>query len=520
MKLKPLVLALTAALIPALASASSHREAPFISTMPTVDASDFYMFTSYAPGRSGYVTILANYNPLQDPGNGPIFAPLNQEAAYDINIDNNGDARPDLVFRFRFTNNYKNLAVPAGTTKTPVPLLNIGPVSGNNSPNLNRNEDYTITVYNGDPDRGARGQAVKNSWGWTTFVKPVDNIGNKSIANYEKYADQYIYNVKVPGCSQEAHVFVGQRKDGFVVNIGEIFDLVNLNPAGPRDGGQNGLHAKNVDTIAMEIPKSCLLSKTKDPVIGGWTTASLPSTRLLNATPTGEENAEKGVGHLVQVSRLANPLVNEVIIGMPDKDRFNASEPSNDQQFLHYVTNPSLPVILHTLFGGAANIPHMPRNDLVTVFLTGVSGLNQPAHLTVPGEEMRLNTSIAPTTPAKQNDLGVLGGDLAGFPNGRRPYDDVVDIELRVAEGALCSKMIGSCGNETSDPNHGTPYTDQARSPGATAATEHVTGDEYASDTYLDYFPYLEPPLPGSPNGINGLPPDGTRGPSNTPPPH
>lgn len=519
MQLKPLTIALAAALIPALASASSHREAPFISTMPTVDASDFYMFNSYEAGRSGYVTILANYNPLQDPADGPIFAPLNHEAAYDINIDNDGDARPEIVFRFQFSNNYKNLSVPTGNGKTAVPLLNLGPISGNNSPNLNRNELYTIQVFHGDP-ANTRPQWVKSNWGWSTFVKPVDNIGNKSIADYNKYANQYIYNVRIPGCSQMARVFVGQRKDGFVVNIGEIFDLVNLNPAGPRDGGQNGLHGKNVDTIALEVPKSCLLSRTKDPVIGGWTTASLPSTRLLNANPRGEENAEKGVGHLSQVSRLGMPLVNEVVIGMPDKDRFNASEPRNDSQFLHYVTNPTLPVILNTLFGGAAMVPHTPRNDLVTVFLTGIPGLNQPAHLTVPGEETRLNTSIAPTPPSKQNDLGVLGGDLAGFPNGRRPYDDVVDIELRVAEGALCSKMIGSCGNETSDPNHGTPYTDQARSPGATAATEHVTGSEYASDTYLDHFPYLEPPLPGSPNGMNGLPADGTSAPSNTPPPH
>lgn len=496
-------------LLPVVASASSHREAPFISTMPTVDASDFYIFNSYEAGRTGYVTILANYNPLQNPGNGPIFAPLNHEAAYDINIDNSGDAKPDLVFRFRFTNDYKNLAVPAGTTKTPVPLLNVGPISGNNSPNLNRNETYTVTMYNGDPARGAHGQALKNSWGWSTFVKPVDNIGNKSLADYDDYAEQYIYTVNIPGCSKTGRVFVGQRKDGFVVNIGEIFDLVNLNPAGPRDAARNGLHNKNVDTLAMEVPKECLTAKnSKDPVIGGWTTSSLPIVRLLNRDPNGEENSERGFGPLTQVSRLANPLVNEVVIGMPDKDCFNASQPANDGQFLHYVTNPSLPTILNVLFGGAAKVPHTPRNDLATVFLTGIPGLNQPEHLTVPGEEMRLNTSIPAIPPVKQNDLGVLGGDLAGFPNGRRPFDDVVDIELRVAEGALCSKTIGTCGNETSDPNHGTPYTDETRSPGATLGTEHRTGAEFTSDTYLNHFPYLETPLPGSPNGKNGVQPD------------
>jgi hypothetical protein len=161
-----------------------------------------------------------------------------------------------------------------------------------------------------------------------------------------------------------------------------------------------------------------------------------------------------------------------------------------------------VPVLLNALFKTA--IPHTPRNDLVTVFLTGVPGLNQPSHVS-PSEMLRLNTSFKPTPPSKQNDLGVLGGDLAGYPNGRRPYDDVTDITLRVAEGALCG-VAGDCGNETADPNHGAPFTDGARASGACAATAHATGDEYAQDTYLDHFPYLMPPLPGSPNGANGAP--------------
>jgi len=205
----------------------------------------------------------------------------------------------------------------------------------------------------------------------------------------------------------------------------------------------------------------------------------------------------------VQVSRLGMPLVNELVIGLPDKDKFNASSPANDAQFLPYVTNPSLPVLLNALFGNAAIVPGTPRDDLVAAFLTGVKGLNQPASVT-PSEMLRLNTGTPPTPPAKQNDLGVLGGDLAGFPNGRRPYDDVVDITLRVAEGALCG-VIGNCGSETSDPNHGTPYTDEARSAGPDAQHLTVTGAIKPTDTYLAVFPYLNDPIPGSPNTANGI---------------
>ncbi|MEO6801366.1 MAG: DUF4331 domain-containing protein [Rhodanobacter sp.] len=506
MKLKLLIVAMGIALLPGLAAASSHREAPFIAGHPTVDATDFYMFTSYEPGRSGYVTIIANYNPSQDAWSGPNYFALNQNAVYDINIDNSGNAKPDIVFRFQFTNHYRNLTVPAGADQTAVPLINIGSFSSNDSAALNRYETYTVTEYIGAQGTKGPGQMLKSSAGSSTFNKPVDNVGNKSIANYAGYASQYMYNnVKIPGCAAPGRVFVGQRKDGFVVDLGEVFDLVNLNPVGPRDETQNALHNKNVTSIALEVPKSCLINASGDPVIGGWTTASLRSARMINPTPKSENDAEIGIGGYSQVSRLGAPLVNELVIGLPDKNGFNASQPANDTQFLHYVTNPSLPVLMNALFGPAAQAPQTPRNDLVAAFLTGVPGLNQPAKLTAPGEELRLNTSTPPTAPAKQNDLGVLGGDVAGFPNGRRPYDDVVDITLRVAEGALCG-TIGNCGGETSDPNKGAAYTDGARSPGATAATEVRTGDEYANDTYLAGFPYLETPLPGAPIGKNGLP--------------
>lgn len=498
MKLRPLCLLVGLGLMPVVAFASSHREAPFIATMPQVDASDFYMFMSYETGRQGYVTLLANYDPLQDPTGGPNFFPLDPHAAYDINIDNNGDGRPDITYRFRFSHKFQNLAVPAGGKNVLVPLLNIGPVSASNHSALNRIDSYTVEVRRGN---GNWEPVVKSAGSSGTFTNPVDNIGTKSIANYPQYANSFVYNVAVPGCSMPGRVFVGQRKDGFVVNVGEVFDLVNLNPLGPRDGAQNALTGKNVTTLALEVPASCLHSKDSH-IIGGWTTASIPQTRMLSAT--GDPEPTNDSTKLTQVSRLGMPLVNELVIGLKDKDRFNNSMPCNDKQFLTYVTNPTLPVILNALYKTA--VPQSPRNDLVTVFLTGVPGLNQPANV-VPGEETRLNTSIAPTAPQKQNDLGVLGGDMAGFPNGRRPYDDVVDIELRVAEGALCG-VAGNCGNQNKDPNKGAPFTDGARSPGATAATEHVTGDENKADTYLDHFPYLMPPIPGSPNGANPLPKD------------
>lgn len=499
-------LALALAGLPMLSLASSHREAPFISGMPKVDGTDFYMFRSYEPGRSGYVTLIANYIPFESPSGGPNFYPMDSHAIYAINVDNDGDAKADISFQFHFTTMQKNLTVPAGGENVPVPLINIGVVDQNGK-TLNVQQSYTLTVVR-SPRTGASGRAQNVTAGGTIFYKPVDNIGMKSIPDYASYAGYFMYDMTFPGCSMPSKVFVGQRKDGFVANLGEIFDLVNTNPVGPRGAEPNTLSNYNVTSIALEVPISCL-TKGKDPVLGAWTTSSVP--RQL-AVPTRWDSRGHPMWNsgrhdsddYVQVSRLGNPLVNELVIGLPDKDRFNGSNPLDDAQFLKYVTHPTLPVLLNTLFGNAAMIPGTPRNDLVAAFLTGVKGLNQPMNVH-PAEMLRLNTSTPPTPPAQQNDLGVLGGDNAGFPNGRRPYDDVVDITLRVAEGALCGK-IGSCGSETSDPNHGAPYTDGARAAGPDAGDETVTGAVNPKDTYLDAFPYLSTPLPGSPNGPNGIP--------------
>jgi hypothetical protein len=305
----------------------------------------------------------------------------------------------------------------------------------------------------------------------------------------------------IPGCKSPGRVFVGQRKDGFVVNLGEIFDLVNIKypveelaPGGvnARNAAPNGLADFNVTTLALEVPAACLTANG-DPVIGGWTAASLRQAELLNQQPqsNGKPGTEIDGGAWTQVSRLGMPLVNEVVIGLPDKDRFNGSLPRDDAQFATYVTNPSLPVILQTLFGGAGvKAPNVyPRTDLVAAFLTGVKGLNQPAHVT-PSEMLRLNTSTQVTPVSSQSDLGVLGGDLAGFPNGRRPIDDVVDIELRVAMGVLLAPFDGSA----KDPD---PASDASRQ------LHYTDGAQPNPADYLTVFPYLNTPIPGSPTSMN-----------------
>lgn len=443
------------------AIASSHREAPLITQTPKVDATDFYMFRSYEAGREGYVTLIANYQPLQDAYGGPNYFQMDEDAMYAIHVDNNGDARPDKSFYFRFYNKTRGLTVPAGGMDIPVPLSNIGPFGSDPSQDASRNvlEQFQVVSID-DSSRRNRTLFAKNpSNGGIRFDKPFDNIGNKSIPQYAKYADSMISRIQMPGCAGEGRVFVGQRQDGFAVNLGEIFDLINTNPVGPRDGEKNTLSDKNVTTIALELPISCL-TQGAEPVIGAWTSAY-----TLNR-----------VRGMQSVSRLSAPLVNEIIIGLPDKDKFNASEPYGDGQFAKYVTNPSLPILIQALFPGVKAPTLYPRTDLVAAFLTGLEGLNKPANVR-PAEMMRLNTSIAPKSASQQSNLGALTGDIAGFPNGRRPGDDVVDIELRVAMGALLPKSDA--------PSNDLPYTD---------------GAVVSASEFRNTFPYLNTPLPGSPN--------------------
>ena len=468
------------------AMASSHREAPFITRMPKVDGTDFYMFRSYEANRSDYVTIIADYVPLQDAYGGPNYFAMDPDALYEIHIDNVGDGNEHLTYQFRFNYANKDTQLTVGGKKVSIPLVVNGAADINsvNSPAANVRETYTATLVTGDRRKGTRAAIVDATTGSATFDKPLDNIGNKSISDYASYAAKHINTVTIPGCAKPARLFVGQRKDPFVVNLGETFDLINIKaPATAFDpnaekAAKDSLADKNVTSIEMEVPISCLTNGT-ETVIGGWTTASVRQGRLLNPTPNSSKASKEG-GAWTQVSRLGMPLVNEVIIGLKDKDQFNHSKPSGDGQFIDYVTNPTLPALIEILFGSAGvKAPtNFPRNDLVTAFLTGVKGINQPATVT-PSEMLRLNTALPVATT--QSRLGVLGGDKAGFPNGRRPGDDVVDIELRVAMGRLCSLSIGCVPADA--PSANIDFTDGA----------------YVDSTFFDNaFPYLKTPIAGS----------------------
>jgi len=467
------------------AYASSHREAPYITRQPKVDATDFYMFRSYEAERSAYTTLIANYIPLQDAYGGPNYFSMDPDALYEIHIDSNGDAKEDITFQFRFNNENKDTRLTVGGKQVSIPLI-INGASDINSPNsagLNLRETYTVDVVRGDRRTGTR-QAVTHGGG-TVFDKPVDNIGNKSISDYASYAGKHLYSINIPGCDAPGRLFVGQRKDPFVVNLGETFDLINIKaPATAFDPNaeraeSDSLADKNVTSLALEVPTACLMNGA-ETVIGGWTTASLRQGRLLNPMPNSGMASKEG-GAWTQVSRLGMPLVNEVVIGLKDKDQFNHSKPGGDTQFIDYVTNPTLPALVETLFGSAGvKAPtNFPRNDLVTAFLTGVQGLNKPAN-GVPSEMLRLNTAIPPAA-GMQHRLGVLGGDNAGFPNGRRPGDDVVDIELRVAMGKLCRLNIGCAPGDA--PSGDIEFTDGA----------------YVDSSFFDArFPYLKTPLAGA----------------------
>jgi uncharacterized protein DUF4331 len=478
-------------------SASSHREAPFIATQPQVDATDFYMFRSYEPGREGYVTLVANYLPLQDPYGGPNYFKLDPNALYEIHVSNDGGAAENLTFSFRFRSALDDNQIPVGGKLVSIPLVQNGSadVSAPNSPALNVHETYTIDVVRGPRRTGTKQTVVNLATGGATFDKPVDYIGTKTIASYIEYANKHIRDIGIPGCAGTGRVFAGQRKDPFVVNLGETFDLVNikypaveLNPLA-EFATTDSLADANVTSIILEVPIACL-TQGKGPIIGGWTTASVPASRVVSASPSTGLDPTTQTGDYVQVSRLGMPLVNEIVIGLRDKNKFNASEPRNDGQFADYVTHPTLPTLVEALFGAAGvKAPtNFPRTDLVAAFLTGIDGVNKPANV-VPSEMLRLNTSIAPTPGAAQSRLGVLGGDNAGFPNGRRPGDDVVDIELRVAMGVLCTLNVGGC----------TPAD-------APAGALHYTDGGYMSSAFFaNEFPYLRAPLKGSPNDDNAI---------------
>ncbi|KOV91222.1 MULTISPECIES: DUF4331 domain-containing protein [unclassified Streptomyces] len=381
-----------AALAPGAAFASSHREAPLISGTPQYDNTDLYAFVS--PDKPDTTTIVANWIPFEEPAGGPNFYTFADDAQYDLHIDSNGDAQGELVFRYTFKTHTKN-----GNTF----LYNTGPVTSLDDPDLNLTQTYDIDLI-----KLRHGHEMSKTKLADDVPVAPSNVGKASMPDYGKLRAQAVY--KTAG---GAATFAGQADDPFFADL-RVFDL--LYGGNLTEVGRDTLKGYNVNTIALQVPNDLIRESSHQPVVGIWSTAQ-------------RRNAQ---GYYSQVSRLGNPLVNEVVNPQKDKDRFNASQPAYDAQFLKNVTNPELPKLIESIYKIKA--PAEPRNDLVDVFLKGVKGLNQPPHVT-PSEELRLNTSIKPSMHPKR--LGVLDGDNAGFPNGRRLGDDVIDASLQVVEGEL-----------------------------------------------------------------------------------
>ena len=400
-----LALLMTAA-IPGLVRASSHSEAPGTAKDRLADDTDLYAFV--APDAADKVTIIGNWVPLLEPAGGPNFASFDDEAFYYINIDNVGDCQDHIRYEFKFTTTRQN-----GNTF----LYNTGPVTSLDDADLNVRQTYSITrIENGTETVLASGLPVAPNF-----------VGPTSMPDYASLAQSAVREL-----SDGTKVFVGPRDDPFFVDLGAIFDLLQIRRVpGNKGKGVDDLAGFNVLTIALQIPMARLTKDGAAPsasngVIGIYDSAERMSVRSVDAngvvTLSGEER---------QVSRLGNPLVNEVVIPLKDKDTFNHTKPSGDAAFLSYVQNPEVAVLLNALYG--ITVPPNPRGDLVTVFLTGIPGVNQPAGQTAGCEMLRLNMTIPPS--ATSNRFGVIAGDAAGFPNGRRLSDDVVDVALRVVAG-------------------------------------------------------------------------------------
>jgi hypothetical protein len=389
-------------------TASSHREAPLISQDPLADNTDVYAFVS--PASPDRVTILASFIPLQVPSGGPNFSKFDDNVLYELMVDNNGDAVEDVTFQFRFRTEIRN----PNTF-----LYNTGPIDSLDSPNWKVRQFYSVKRVDGPRRTGRTTLLVSDA------PSPPVNVGFRSTPNYAALAAAAVRPLPTGG-----QVFAGQRDDSFFVDL-NVFDLLAVPPADTDNA--DSLAGFNVHSIAIEVPIASLTANGSRPtqvtdpnaVLGIWSTASRPS---VTARGGGQERHS---ANFVQVSRLGQPLVNEVVIPRGTKDAFNALEPTGDAAALDFVTDPEVPKLLLALFG--IQSPPTPREDLVTIFLTGIPGLNQPPNV-VPSEMLRLNVAIAPAT--NPSPLGVLGGDAAGFPNGRRLGDDVVDIALRAMAGA------------------------------------------------------------------------------------
>jgi hypothetical protein len=452
---------------------SSHREAPEISKDPVADSTDVYAFVS--PDQPDTVTLIANYIPLQGPAAGPNFYEFGDDVLYEIHVDNNGDGQADISYQFRFT----TTVLDPGTF-----LYNVGPITSLSSTNWNRRQTFSVTQVTGGKSRTLG----------TDLSCPPCNIGPLSTPNYADLAASAVHWL-----SGAVSVFAGQRADAFYVDLGAIFDLGDLRPfenlhaqyglnafSGPA-AGVNAVNHLNVHSIAIQVPISSI-TRSGHPSIGVWTTASRQRARVWDDDSTA--NVWSGPFH--QVSRLGNPLVNEVLIPLGHKDQWNSLPPSDDKQFASYVTQPGLAGLLPALYPGvfpnlaALSAKGTPRADLEAILLTGIPAGIIPGFQnftgTVLADMLRLNTSIAPTAAAKQSIYGLLGGDAGGFPNGRRITDDVVAIELRAIAGVTYALVA--------------KYTPDAA---ANKLTDGLTPASVAAPP-LSQFPYLGVPYSGFEN--------------------
>ncbi len=459
-------------------SASSHREAPMISGDPKADATDVYAFVS--PDRPGTATLIANYLPFQGPAGGPTFYQFGDDVLYEIKIDNNGDAVEDISYQYRFKTETKN---PSSF------LYNTGSVSSLSDPNLNITQTYTLTKLE-DGQSTILGENLPTT---------PSNVGPKSTPDYAALQKEAVKQV-----SGGVTSFAGQSEDPFYADLGGIFDLLTIRELpGDGGGGTDGLKGYNLQSLALQIPIDQLTNDGNVPkaadgtnaIVGVWTTSSRQSTSVLNGDGTSTAS-----GDFVQISRLGAPLVNEVVIPIGDKDVWNASEPADDAQFASYVTNPELGGLLNQLYGvkvppqGDFGTPDA-RDDLVAIFLTGIPGLTQPAGVK-PSEQLRLNLGVAPS--ANPNRMGVLGGDNAGYPNGRRLTDDTVDISIQAVAGAALPLFDPSF---TPDP----------------LATRLGDGVDANDTPFRSSFPYLA--LPNSGFDANTIPMPDSPTPTPTPAP-
>jgi len=458
--------------------ASSHREAPLITADPLADNTDTYAFRSTETGRGGFVTLIANWIPFQEPSGGPHFYKFDETVLYEIYIDNTGDGVQDVTYQFRFKTKFQNGDSILGMAAPNQALNGTGGIepliTSLDDPDYNEPQTYSVTRI--DRHGGKPVLLAKD------LLTPPNNIGERTTPNYETTLGQ----AAVHSLPNGGKVFAGQRDEGFYIDVGGVFDTLKLKSIGATDG-VDSTAGFNVSTIAIEVPIQELTQTgavpagptAPDAVIGVWATSSRQKITVLRSNP--HEGAEDPLtaGPLQQVSRLGSPLVNELIIPLKLKDAFNRATPAGDSQFAQFVTNPQLAQLLSAVFG--VNVPPAPRNDLVAIFGTGipinaVTGPNFTTFLSdgKPHEMLRLNVAIPPSSNPSR--LGLLGGDFAGFPNGRRVFDDVVDISLRAVAG-------------------GTPFT-----PATNISPNNTIGDGVANNDvpFLTRFPYLGTPQSGN----------------------